>query len=143
MTSTYDLYSVPSLYFSQLIATAVSIFGSCWMLSSSVRIPNKTPISILVIWVAIADLIYALPNAMSLFGYGHDSIFCKIEGFSRELFLLSLYVITSGSILCYKDSLYRFQGVEAYGPQYQKSFVIKAISFSIILSIALAIVYLS
>ena len=120
-----------SLFWAQLLATLATIGGSTWMIHSCYKAPRpRNDIVILVGAIGVSDLIYAFPNVLSLAHHQGTPFWCSLEGFTRELFLVSLFLVTSTAILCFRQAKERSQKGQEGLPTSQRGFVIKAIIIS-------------
>jgi len=132
-----------SLYWAQLLATLATIGGSLWMLHSCYKAPRpRNDIVILVGAIGASDLLYAFPNALSLADREGVPFLCSLEGFTRELFLVSFFLVTSTSILCFRQAKERSQEGQEGLPTSQRKFVTKAIIISLLLAILIASLYI-
>jgi len=133
MSDTNDLQG--GLKYAQIIATAASISGSIWLLFSCCKAPRSSRLRddlvVLVGAQAVADLIYAFPNVLSILNL---PILCPLEGFTRQLYLISMCLVTSIAILSFLKKREQVGG----GPDSQRSFVYLAILFSTLIAFIFA-----
>jgi len=133
MSDTNDLQG--SLKYAQIIATVASIGGSIWLLYSCCKPPRpsrqRDDLVILVGAMAIADLIFTFPNILSIVNL---PTLCSVEGFTRQLYMVSMCLVTSVAILCFLKKREPPGG----GPTSQRCFVYGAIIASIFVSLLFA-----
>ncbi len=99
--------TAPGLFIANRCATILSLIGSVWMSYSGFKIkPPRNDLVKLVLFVALADVLYAVANLISNTRLEDIDAICNIEGFLREFFLvMSVFLAASIASLAYKTSL--------------------------------------
>ena len=118
-----------------LIATVPSIIGSLIMFYFCLRSISQNTSIKLILALAISDFFYSANNLMTVLNSPEDSVACKVEAFSKGLFLqLTIWIATSISILHYK--------LIAADPNFKRSrFVFICIMSGVVISLTLALRY--
>jgi len=121
------------LYWCNVVATLLSFLGSLWMTILCLKTPSPKSVALkLILAIALSDLVYTIPNVISMYGDG-NGLMCNIEGFLRELTaMLTIFFSTATAILCYKDSAFNAKFV-------QEVFYKKAVKISLFLALLLAV----
>jgi len=109
-----NINTMPVLFFTDLAATSLSLFGSLFMCYHCIK-ASAASISIKLIFaLAIADFFYSIANLMAKFEEVTDNIFCQTEAIMRGMSLfLSIFFATSTALVCYRPILTRDNSIKS------------------------------